>query len=68
MREYLLEGIKKIGLEYTEEKIDNLIKYLNLLVEYNSHTNLTAIRDEKGINRETLFRFSFTSKSDQRGN
>ena len=49
MREYLLEGIKKIGLEYTEEKVDNLIKYLNLLVEYNSHTNLTAIRDEKGI-------------------
>ena len=26
-----------------------MIKYLNLLVEYNSHTNLTAIRDEKGI-------------------
>lgn len=49
MREYLLEGIKKIGLDYTEEKVDNLIKYLNLLIEYNSHTNLTAIRDEKGI-------------------
>lgn len=49
MREYLLEGIKKIGLDYTEEKVDNLIKYLNLLIEYNSHTNLTAIRAEKGI-------------------
>ncbi|MDX8336267.1 MULTISPECIES: 16S rRNA (guanine(527)-N(7))-methyltransferase RsmG [Cetobacterium] len=47
MREYLVEGIKKIGLEYTEEKIDNLIKYLEYLVEYNSHTNLTAIRDTK---------------------
>lgn len=49
MREYLLEGIKKLGIDYTEDKIDNLIKYLNLLIEYNSHTNLTAIRDEKGI-------------------
>ena len=34
MREYLLEGIKKIGLEYTEEKIDNLIKYL-IFVQFN---------------------------------
>ncbi|MGL4425594.1 MAG: 16S rRNA (guanine(527)-N(7))-methyltransferase RsmG [Cetobacterium sp.] len=47
MREYLIEGIKKIGLKYTEEKINNLIKYLEYLVEYNIHTNLTAIRDTK---------------------
>ncbi|MGL4904637.1 MAG: 16S rRNA (guanine(527)-N(7))-methyltransferase RsmG [Cetobacterium sp.] len=47
MREYLIEGIKKIGLKYTEEKINNLIKYLEYLVEYNAHTNLTAIRDMK---------------------
>lgn len=49
MKNYLLEGIKKIGLEYTEEKIEKLYRYLNMLVEYNSHTNLTAIRDEEGI-------------------
>lgn len=47
MREYLIEGIKKIGLEFTGEKIDNLVKYLEYLVEYNTHTNLTAIRDTK---------------------
>ena len=47
MREYLIEGIKKIGLEFTDEKIDNLVKYLEYLVEYNTHTNLTAIRDTK---------------------
>ncbi|MEG0301029.1 16S rRNA (guanine(527)-N(7))-methyltransferase RsmG [Cetobacterium sp.] len=47
MREYLINGIKKIGLDYTDEKIDNLIKYLKYLMEYNSHTNLTAIRDAK---------------------
>lgn len=47
MREYLVEGIKKIGLKYTDKKIDNLIKYLEYLVAYNKHTNLTAIRDTK---------------------
>lgn len=47
MREYLAEGIKKIGLQCTDKEIDNLIKYLDYLVEYNKHTNLTAIRDSK---------------------
>ena len=49
MREFLLEGIKKLNIEYTDEKINNLIKYLKLLTEYNAHTNLTALRDEKSI-------------------
>lgn len=50
MREYLVKGIEKIGAKgISEESIDNLLKYLKLLVEYNSHTNLTAIRDEEGI-------------------
>lgn len=49
MREFLLEGIKKLNIEYTDKKVDNLIKYLELLIEYNSHTNLTALRDEKSI-------------------
>ncbi|MBR8701554.1 Ribosomal RNA small subunit methyltransferase G [Fusobacterium sp. DD29] len=49
MKELLIEGLNKINVKYTEEKIDDLIKYLNLLVEYNSHTNLTAVRDEEGI-------------------
>lgn len=49
MREFLLEGIKKLNIEYTGKKVDNLIKYLELLTEYNSHTNLTALRDEKSI-------------------
>lgn len=49
MREFLLEGIKKLNIEYTDKKIDDLIKYLELLIEYNSHTNLTALRDEKSI-------------------
>ncbi|MGL6064666.1 MAG: 16S rRNA (guanine(527)-N(7))-methyltransferase RsmG [Fusobacteriaceae bacterium] len=49
MQNYLKEGIKKIDVVLTDEQIELLIKYLNLLVEYNSHTNLTAIRDPEGI-------------------
>lgn len=49
MREYLKEGIKKIGVVIDDEKIDKLMEYLKFLMEYNSHTNLTAIRDEEGI-------------------
>lgn len=49
MREYLKDGINKIGIEISEEMIDKLMQYLEILMEYNSHTNLTAIRDEEGI-------------------
>lgn len=47
MKEYLKNGIEKIGIEYSEEKCEKLLKYLDYLMEYNKHTNLTAIRDEK---------------------
>ena len=49
MREFLVEGIKKLNIEYTDKKVDDLVKYLGLLIEYNSHTNLTALRDVKSI-------------------
>jgi 16S rRNA (guanine527-N7)-methyltransferase len=48
-KEYLLEGIGKIGLEIDSYKIDKLIKYFYQMIEYNSHTNLTAIREEAEI-------------------
>lgn len=49
MRDFLISGLKEIGVEYTEKRVENLLKYLELLLEYNSHTNLTAMRDEKLI-------------------
>lgn len=49
MREFLEEGIKRLGIEISKSSVENLLKYLKILVEYNSHTNLTAIRDEEGI-------------------
>lgn len=47
MKEYLRNGIEKIGIEYKDECVDKLIEYFKYLIEYNKHTNLTAIRDEK---------------------
>lgn len=47
MNKYLKEGIEKIGIEYSQEKSEKLLKYLKYLMEYNKHTNITAIRDEK---------------------
>jgi len=47
MKNFLSEGIGKIGIKLEIEKIDKLLKYGELLIETNKHTNLTAIRDEK---------------------
>ena len=49
MREYFIEGLNKINVSYTDEKIDKALRYLELIVGYNSHTNITAIREEKAI-------------------
>lgn len=49
MIELLKEGIKKIEVELSKKSIENLLNYLKILKEYNSHTNLTSIRDEKEI-------------------
>lgn len=49
MKDYLIKGIEKLGIELEVETIDKLIKYAEELIEYNSHTNLTAIRDNEDL-------------------
>lgn len=49
MKEYFETALKKINIIYDEEKINKSLKYLQLLQDYNSHTNITAIRNEKDI-------------------
>lgn len=49
MRNYFEEGLKKIKVNYNDDKIEKVLKYLKLLLDYNSHTNITAIREEKEI-------------------
>ena len=43
--EFILE-LKKINIELTSEQLEKLEKYKNLLLQYNKHTNLTAIKDD----------------------
>lgn len=49
MKEYFEKGLEKIGMFFDEDKIEKSLKYLKLLKEYNSHTNITAIREDKDI-------------------
>lgn len=41
--------LEKLGIIVTEEKLNKLDIYKDYLIEYNSHTNLTAIKDQEGI-------------------
>ncbi len=49
MKEFFLEGLEKLGVVLEEETTDKLMAYAEILYEYNSHTNLTAIRDKEDM-------------------
>ena len=46
--EFIIE-LKKLEIHPTEEQLKKLEDYKMFLMEYNTHTNLTAIKDEEGI-------------------
>ena len=46
--EFILE-VSKLGIELTNEQIEKLEIYKEFLKEYNKHTNLTAIKEDKDI-------------------
>ena len=48
-KETFYEELKKINITLTNEQKENLEKFANLLIEYNKHTNITAIKDKEGI-------------------
>lgn len=48
-KEEFIKSLKELGINPTDEQLNNLEKYANFLMEYNSHTNLTAIKDIEGI-------------------
>ena len=43
--EEFITELTKLNIEVTPEKLDQLKEYSSFLLEYNQHTNLTAIRD-----------------------
>lgn len=48
-REELIENIKKLGINITEEQVNKLEIYKEFLKEYNAHTNLTRIIEDEDI-------------------
>ncbi len=44
-KEVFLESVKALGVELSNEQVDQLEEYAKYLLEYNEHTNLTAIRN-----------------------
>ncbi len=49
MKEILENGFSELGISAGENQISQLIRYSQLLVDWNTKINLTAICDEKGI-------------------
>ncbi len=49
MREILESGFSELGLDISAKQNDKLIKYAELLREWNEKINLTAICDDEGI-------------------
>ena len=48
-KEEFINYTKEIGVNLKEEQLEQLEIYKNFLIKYNTHTNLTAIKEEKGI-------------------
>jgi len=47
LKEYLTQGLKKVNIEANENKIDLLLKFMDIVLRENKKFNLTAITDEK---------------------
>ena len=47
--ELFIEEIHKLGIEVTEEKLNKLDKYYDLLIEWNEKINLTAITKKEDV-------------------
>ena len=48
-KDRFIEEIKKIGIEVTENKLNQLEIYYNMLIEYNKVMNLTGITDKNEV-------------------
>ena len=44
-----VDALKQINIQVTDKQLELLDKYARFLIEYNNHTNLTAIKDIEGI-------------------
>ncbi len=44
-----INKVEELGINLTEDQLKQLDMYCNFLLEYNSHTNLTAIKEEEQV-------------------
>ena len=47
--EEFINETKKLGIDVTGEQLEKLVIYCNFLLEYNTHTNLTAIKNREEV-------------------
>lgn len=48
-KQEFINKVGELGINLTEEQLNQLDIYCNFLLEYNSHTNLTAIKEEDQV-------------------
>ena len=48
-KQEFIENLKLLGININEEKLKMLDTYYNMIIEYNSHTNLTRITEEQEV-------------------
>ncbi|MGM0471153.1 MAG: 16S rRNA (guanine(527)-N(7))-methyltransferase RsmG [Bacillota bacterium] len=48
-RELLVSGVNKLGLEITDQQVEQLLQYLDILQKWNQKVNLTAIDETREI-------------------
>ena len=48
-KDEFIKEVQKLGINITDDMIKKLDKYYEMLVEYNTHTNLTRITDKKDV-------------------
>ena len=48
-RDYLINEVKKIGVELSDKQVEQFLKYYELLVEWNSFMNLTGITEYEEV-------------------
>ena len=49
MKNLLSEGAKSLDISLNDVQLDNFIKYMDMLVEWNENVNLTAITEPKEV-------------------
>lgn len=48
-KEEFKNELSKLGISLTDTQLESLEKYANILIDYNKHTNITAITDKESI-------------------